>query len=353
MIITRTPLRISFFGGGTDYPAWYNEHGGAVLATTINKYCYINCRYQPPFFENRYRIAYRQIELCRNVDEIQHPSVRGCLKYLGIQEGIEMVYAGDLPANSGLGSSSSFTVGLLNALYALQGKMVSQADLALRAIDLEQNVMHESVGSQDQMMAAHGGFRVVTFGRDQITTLPVILGAERLNLLQNHLMMFYTGIRRFGAEIAKDKIQNMPKRSTELSRLRGQVDEALEILTSGSDISDFGHMLHETWQLKRSLSDRISPPMVDELYDKAMAHGALGGKLLGAGGGGFLLFFVPPEHQKQVKAALHPIPHVPFRFDTHGTQVIHFESKGHPIPDQEEWEPPATGAGTLPLVSAN
>jgi len=330
MIITRTPLRISFFGGGTDYPAWYREHGGAVLATTINKYCYINCRYQPPFFESRYRIAYRKIELCRSIEEIQHPSVRACLPYANVREGIEMVYAGDLPANSGLGSSSTFTVGLLKALYTLQGRMVSQADLGLKAVHVEQNIIGESVGSQDQIMAAHGGLKVVRFGKD-ISVQPVIISAARAQLLQDHLMLFYTGKRRYGSEIAKDKINNMGKRAQELHRIHALVDEALGVLSSERDIRDFGRMLDETWQLKRSLSDKVSTPQVEELYAKAMVNGAIGGKLLGAGGGGFILLFVPPERHRHVKAALSPTSQVPFRFDLYGSQVIHFENEDNAI----------------------
>ncbi len=352
MIITRTPLRMSFFGGGTDYPAWYRDNGGAVLATTINKYCYINCRYQPPFFESRYRIAYRKIELCRSIEEIQHPSVRACLAHLGIREGIEMVYAGDLPANSGLGSSSSFTVGLLNALCALKGKMVSATSLAMQAIELEQNVMCESVGSQDQVMAAHGGFRVIRFSKD-ITVQPVILSETRSRELQDHLMLFYTGVRRYGAEIAKDKIHNMSERASELRALHAQVDEALEILTSDADINDFGHLLDEAWKLKRSLSDKISSPEIEDAYAKAMAHGALGGKLLGAGGGGFLLFFVPPEEQPHIKLALQPLSQVPFRFSSQGSQVIHFESDDRDNADVDEWgrNLEITNAAKRPLIS--
>ena len=346
MIITRTPLRISFFGGGTDYPAWYREHGGAVLATTINKYCYINCRYQPPFFESRYRIAYRRIELCKTIDEIQHPSVRACLNHMKIPEGIEMVYAGDLPANSGLGSSSSFTVGLLNALYALQGKMVGPMDLARQAIDLEQNVMCEHVGSQDQMMAAHGGLRVIRFG-DSLSVQPVILGAARNLLLQNHLMLFYTGIRRYGDQIAKDKIQNMPKRATELRRMHALVEEAVRILIGG-DLLDFGRLMDETWQLKRTLSEKISSPVIEDLYAIARRNGALGGKLLGAGGGGFLLFFVPPEKQLQVKAALTTVSHVPFRFSRQGSHVIHFDGQDHGFEDSD-WR---TSFETEPLLAS-
>ena len=334
MIITRTPLRISFFGGGTDYPAWYKEHGGAVLATTINKYSYINCRYQPPFFESRYRIAYRKIELCRSIEEIEHPSVRACLQYMKIPQGLEIVYAGDLPANSGLGSSSSFIVGLLNGLYALQGKMISQGELAMKAINIEQNIMADTVGSQDQVIAAHGGFKVIRFGHD-IKVQPVVIANKRLLQLQDHLMMFYTGVRRYGEEIAKDKVKNMSQRYSEMHQLHRQVNEALNILTSDNDLTDFGHLLHETWKLKRTLSGKISSALVDEAYDKALANGALGGKLLGAGGGGFLLFFVPPEYQKQVKTALQPLVNVPFRFDTHGTQVIHFESEGL-VSDEED-----------------
>jgi len=335
MIITRTPLRISFFGGGTDYPAWYRENGGAVLTTSIDKYCYINCRHQPPFFESRYRIAYRNIELCMNRDEIKHPSVRACLSDMNIREGVEIVYAGDLPARSGLGSSSSFTVGLVNALYALQGKMISKGDLAKKAIHIEQNVIGEPVGSQDQIIAAHGGLKLISFNND-IIVQPVVLSPARLELLQNHLMLFYTGTSRYGAVIAQDKIENMPRRQGELRRIHELVYEALEVLTSGSNISEFGGLLQESWLLKRSLSEKVSTPGIDGLYDIALASGAIGGKLLGAGGGGFLLFFVPQERRKHLKTALQSLLHVPFSFEHDGSKVILFDNSKNTVSDIED-----------------
>jgi len=337
MIITRTPLRISFFGGGTDYPAWYRDEGGAVLATTIDKYCYISCRYQPPVFLSRYRIAYRNIELCAAIEEIKHPSVRACLGYTGIKEGLEIVYTGDLPARTGLGSSSSFTVGMLNALFSLQGQRVAKTDLANHAIEVEQNILKEPVGSQDQIMAAHGGLKLISFGKS-VTVEPVVLDPARLDELQNHLMLFYSGVSRFGSEIARDKIDHIPQRRSELRSIRALVYESLEALASNRPMSEFGRLLHESWLLKRTLSDKVSTPQVEDIYRRALANGAVGGKLLGAGGGGFLLFLVAPENRKQLKAALRPVFHVPFAFESSGSQVIHFENNRKPAAEDGDWE---------------
>jgi D-glycero-alpha-D-manno-heptose-7-phosphate kinase len=263
--------------------------------------------------------------------------VRGCLTYTGIQNGMEIVYAGDLPARSGLGSSSSFTVGLLNSLYTLQGKMMSKTELALNAIHVEQSVIGEPVGSQDQVMAAHGGLKLITFDKKGIKVQSLPVEAERIALLQNHSMLFYTGVSRYGAEIAKDKIGNMSKRQTELREMHKLVYEAIDILQSGREIGDFGQLLHETWMLKRSLSDKISTLLVEDMYETAMANGALGGKLLGAGGGGFILFFVRPENRSCLKAALRPALHVPFAFETSGSRVLHYEPLDETEPEIEDW----------------
>lgn len=326
MIICRTPFRISFFGGGTDYPAWYRGHGGAVLATTIDKYCYLTCRFLPPFFEHRLRIVYRQIETCKSVEEIRHPSVRETLRYLRIDRGIELHHDGDLPARSGMGSSSAFTVALLHALHALQGEMVTKGQLVRESLYLEQEVLKETVGSQDQVMAAYGGFRHVRFyPNGEIAADPVILPASRIQELQGHLMLFYSGIARTAADVAKSYVVDLESRKRQLRIMKELVDESMDILASGSDIRAFGDLLHEAWQAKRSLSPQVSNAEVDELYACAREAGALGGKLTGAGGGGFLLLFVEPERQAHVRQALCGRIEVPFRFESAGSQIIFYE----------------------------
>ncbi len=326
MIISRTPFRISFFGGGTDYPVWYNEHGGAVLATSINKYCYITCRYLPPFFEHKYRIVYSMTEQTHNISEIQHPSARETLNFMDINRGVEIHHDGDLPARTGLGSSSAFTVGLLNALYALKGKMVTKRQLALDAIHVEQDKLKENVGSQDQTTAAFGGFNKIEFGGDQqILVQPVTLNSRKCQLLQDHLMLFFTGFSRIASEIAGEQIKKTPDKKNELSRMREMVEEAIGILNGGNtDITDFGRLLHESWTIKRSLTDKISTPQIDNIYDTALEAGALGGKLLGAGGGGFILFFVEPELQPEVREKLKDLLYVPFKFENLGSQIIYY-----------------------------
>lgn len=322
MVIVRTPFRISFFGGGTDYPAWYEKNGGAVIAAAINKYCYLTCRYLPPFFEHRIRIVYSKIENCSVVDEIQHPAVRGILKYMNIHRGLEIHHDGDLPARSGIGSSSSFTVGLLHALYALQGKMIDKEKLAKESIHIEQNILKETVGSQDQIMAAYGGFNHITFKADEFNVTPITISKERLLSLQLHLMLFYTGIKRTAAKIAETYVSNIDKVEDQLMRMSGFVDESLRILNTSCDIKEFGKLLHEAWMIKRDLSDKVTNNYVDDLYEAAISAGAIGGKLLGAGGGGFMLFFVPPEKRKDVRKRFSNLIYVPFSFDYRGSQVI-------------------------------
>lgn len=323
MIICRTPFRISFFGGGTDYPVWYEENGGAVLSTSIDKYCYITCRYLPPFFDHKHRVVYSKVEMVKHVDEIRHPSVRAIMNYLDIKDGLEVHHDGDLPARTGLGSSSSFTVGLLNALYALKSIMPSKLRLAEEAIHMEREILREHVGSQDQIAAAYGGFNRISFRiNGQFDVAPIILGAERLGELQDHLMLYFTGFSRFASKIAKKQIKQTPKKKNELFLMRELVDEAIAILASGSDINEFGRLLHESWKLKRSLTDKISTPQIDEIYDKARKAGALGGKVLGAGGGGFMLFFVKPEDQARVRRGLKGLLEVNFRFEHSGSQII-------------------------------
>lgn len=326
MIMSRAPFRISFFGGGTDYPVWYNEHGGAVLAGSINKYCYVTVRYLPPFFDHKYRIRYTQREEVQSISQIKHPSARECLAFLNFDRGVEIQHNSDLPAGIGLGSSSTFTVCLLNALYALKGKMVTKRQLALEAMHIEQDIIKENVGSQDQTIAAFGGLNKIEFGgQHQIQVQPVTFDAQYLQFFQDHLMLFFTGFSRIASEIAGEQIRQTPNRENELKRMLGMVDEAISILNSGSsDLTDLGRLMHDSWMLKRSLTNKITNTVIDEIYETAIKAGALGGKLLGAGGGGCMLFFVKPEDQPKVREALEKLLYVPFRFEDLGSQVIYY-----------------------------
>jgi len=325
MIITRTPFRISFFGGGTDLPAWYFNNGGAVLSTTIDKYCYINCRHLQPFFPYKHRIVYSKYEHATEIDEIIHPSVRETFRFMKVTEGLELHHDGDLPARSGLGSSSAFTVGLLHALYGLSGKLVSKKRLALEAINIEQNMIKENVGSQDQVAVAFGGLNKITFqGDHNIEVMPLTISKKRQQLLEDHLMLFFTGTTRFATDIEKDKINNIAQKEKVLHELSGLTEKAIEILNNEEDIADFGKLLHEGWELKKSLSGKVSNKNVDDIYELALKNGALGGKLLGAGGGGFILFFVKPSAKEKLKGALGHLLHVPFRFEFLGSQIIYY-----------------------------
>ncbi len=326
MIITRTPFRISFFGGGTDFPTWFTKNGGSVLSTTIDKYCYISCRYLPPFFEHKHRIVYSLIENVREIDEIKHPAVRAVLREIDWEKGLEIHHDGDLPARSGLGSSSSFTVGLLHALHALNGRMSSKAGLAEQSIHIEQNVLAENVGCQDQVAVAYGGFNRIDFNRDgTFTVYPVISPPGRVEALQERLMLFFTGVTRFSSTIAAAQVANLDKASANLALMQSQVDAALRIIGDENvSLDEFGRLLDEAWQLKKTMSDKVSTPQIEEVYAAARAAGALGGKILGAGGGGFMLFYVPPERRANVAAALAPLIHVPFRFERDGTHVAYY-----------------------------
>ena len=331
MIISRTPYRISFFGGGTDYPAWYEEHGGCVLATSINRYCYITCRYLPPFFEHKYHIVYSVIESTHTIDEIKHPAARECLRFMNITEGIEIHHDGDLPKQTGLGTSSSFTVGLLHALHALRGEMCSPQKLAAEATHVERDMCRENVGSQDQITTAHGGLNHVQFAAGhRITVQPVTVSAERLQCLQQHLLLFFTGFSRIASEIAAEQIRNIPGKGAELRSMKTMVDEGVHILASGEDLLAFGRLLHEGWMFKRSLSSRISSAQIDAIYETARQAGAVGGKLCGAGGGGFLLLFAEPDRHPAIRHALRDYLHVPFEFDRSGSQIIFFQPDALP-----------------------
>ncbi len=328
MIISRTPFRISFFGGGTDYPAWYRNHGGAVLATTIDKYCYITCRYLPPFFEHRIRVVYSKVENCQTIDEISHPSVREVLRFLNIDRGVEIHHDGDLPARSGMGSSSSFTVGLLHALYALKGQMPSKHQLAKESIYIEQEILKETVGSQDQVSAAYGGFNIIEFlPSDEIFIRPMTLTQERIEELNSHLMLFYTGIIRTASNIAQSYVNDIETRKRQLRIMNDLLEESITVLNGRKDIIGFGELLHEAWQAKRSLSKKVSNSNVDRIYNMARSAGAIGGKLTGAGGGGFMLLFVPPEKQMKVREKLNNLIYVPFKFEFAGSQIVFFNQQ--------------------------
>lgn len=330
MIMSRTPFRVSLFGGGTDYPAWYREHGGTVLGTTINKYCYISFRALPPFFEHRHRIVYSRIELPQQISEIQHPSVRSVLSEYGIEEGVEIQHYGDLPARSGLGSSSAFTVGLLNALRAFRGQISSAECLATEAIRIEQEVIHESVGSQDQIWAAYGGINMIRFHTDgRFDVLPVILSSERRRELQSHMMLFFTRFSRTADAFAAKKIENLQRRQTQLFCLQQMAEQAMTILQNPSrPIAEIGSLLHESWRLKKELSDCVTTDAVDEIYSAARNSGALGGKLLGAGGGGFMLIFAAPEAQPRIREALQSLIEVSFDIGSPGSRIVIYEPNG-------------------------
>jgi D-glycero-alpha-D-manno-heptose-7-phosphate kinase len=326
MIISRTPFRVSLFGGGTDYPAWYRQHGGAVLATAIDKYCYLTCRYLPPFFEHRFRVVYSKIESCQTPDEIQHPAVREVLRFVGMERGMEIHHDGDLPARSGMGSSSAFTVGLLHAVYALQGKMPGKHQLAMESIEIEQERLRETVGAQDQVTAAYGGFNHVQFLPDgEINVRPVTLSRARIEELNHHLMLFYTGIKRTASDVAGSYVRDIGRKEGVLRRMGAMVGESLTVLAGDEPLTAIGELLHEAWQAKRSLGDRVSNPGVEEIYEAARETGAVGGKLTGAGGGGFMLLFVPPEKQGAVRERLNRLLHVPFAFEPSGSQIIFYD----------------------------
>jgi len=325
MIISKTPFRISFFGGGTDYPAWYLERGGAVLSTTIDKYCYINVRYLPPFFEHKHRIVYSVIESVGSNGEIKHPVVKALFKLFKVKKGLEVHHDGDLPARSGLGSSSAFTVGMLNSLYALNGRIMSKNELAKQAIHLEREILKENVGSQDQVAVAVGGFNKIIFHNDHnFRVEPVTISRDRLHQLESHLMLVFTGFARFASEVAAEQIQNIPGKKQELSLMQQTVEQAVSLLNSREPIVEFGKLLHEAWLLKRGLSRKISNPLIDNIYETALRNGAVGGKLLGAGGGGFMLLFVPPRKRKCVQQALKKLLEVKFAFENNGSQIIYY-----------------------------
>ena len=320
MIITRTPYRISFFGGGTDYPSWYERYGGQVLTTTINKYCYISLRYMPPFLGTKYRVFWSHAEFVDKLEDIKHPGVRGCLQYLGVDEGIEINHAGDLPARSGLGSSSAFTVGMLHALHTLRDEMITREDLVREAIHVEQVVLGETVGVQDQIQCTWGGLNHIKIEKDGSHTLEQLgLPADVRKNLEAHLVLVFTNLQRHASKIAAAQVSNFDRKKNQLDRIAGLVENGIEAMSHSP--KQFGELLNETWMLKRELADEVTNPEIDEIYQTALDNGAYGGKVLGAGGGGFMLFCVPPHNRQRLIECLGLLS-IPVKFESHGTQIV-------------------------------
>ena len=330
MIITKTPFRMSFFGGGTDMENYFRENGGAVLSTTFDKYCYVNVRHLPRFFDYSTEISYSKTERVTDVEAIQHPAVRNAMKMLDMHE-IRLTYEADLPARSGLGTSSSFAVGMLNAFYALKGKYADKKKLADEAIYLERVLCQEAGGWQDQIAASFGGFNRINFNEDGYEVLPVIISPERKKQLNDNLMMFFTGFTRFSSDVQKANSSSSPKdKNAMLKEMYSLVDDAEKVLTEkGADLDDFGRLLDHTWKLKRQTGSAVSTNSIDGLYARGIEAGALGGKLLGAGGGGFLVFYVQPEYQENVRKAMSDLMYIPFEFENGGTRVIHYTPESY------------------------
>lgn len=330
MILSRTPFRVSLFGGGTDYPGWYHEHGGAVIGTAINKYCYITVRNLPPFFEHKHRVVYSKVELPNTLTEIEHPAVRAVLMEMKQEKGIEIQHQADLPARSGLGSSSSFTVGLLNAMKAYRGEISSPNWLMEEAIRIEQQVIKENVGSQDQCWAAHGGTNFIEFNKNgDISVTPLILRPQTVEKLNSHMMLFFTGLSRIASNIAGKKITNLASKQQELKIMHNLAYQARDVLQSQHlDVRDLGNMLQESWALKKQLADNVTTSEIDEIYNAAINAGAYGGKLLGAGGGGFIMFLAPPEQHQVIKNALNKYTYVGAKIGACGSKIVMYEPNG-------------------------
>ncbi len=324
MILTRTPFRVSLFGGGTDFKFWYQNHGSKLITCSIGYYCYIALRILPPFFDSANRIVWSKIEETNNINEITHPVVRACLNFYNISQGVEMHHIGDLPARSGIGSSSSFTVGLIHALYVLQGRSVTKRQIIDDAIYVEQNLLKEYVGIQDQIQVGYGGFNLIEIKQDgDFSVSPISISRDRISSLTENLLLFYTGISRFSSEITKHTIESAHKNDKPLQEIAFLTEQASEILTDDLKSLDLiGELLHNSWAMKKSLSSQISTQAIDLIYEKARKMGALGGKILGAGGGGFLLLYVPKEYQVNVRKALDSLVEIPFRLDQFGTTLV-------------------------------
>ena len=337
MIITRTPFRMSFFGGGTDMKDFFKEqHGGAVISTTFDKYCYVIVRHLPRFFDYSTELSYSKIERVTSIDDIEHPAIRNAMKMLDMHE-LRLTYEADLPARSGLGTSSSFAVGMLNAFYALKGKYADKKKLADDAIYLERVLCNEAGGWQDQIAASFGGFNRINFNKDgTYDVYPLIIHPDRKKQLDDNLLMFFTGFTRFSSDMQKVNAKGYHDKTKQLLEMLDLVDQAQKILTDkNSDLDDFGRLLDRTWKLKRQTGGAITTDSIDALYQKGIDAGALGGKLLGAGGGGFLVFYVQPEKKQAVKEAMKDLLYVPFHFEDGGTRVIHYTPETY-IPKEEE-----------------
>ncbi|MCI8949085.1 MAG: kinase [Lachnospiraceae bacterium] len=324
MIITKTPFRMSFFGGGTDMENFFRKNGGSVLSTTFDKYAYVNVRHLPRFFDYSTELTYSKTERVANIEDIQHPAIRNAMKMLDMHE-LRLTYEADLPARSGLGTSSSFAVGMLNAFYALKGKYADKKKLANEAIYLERVLCNEAGGWQDQIAASYGGFNRINFNSDGYEVLPVIISPARKKRLNSNLMMFFTGFTRFSSEVQKANNVSVKEKEAQLKEMFELVNEAEAVLTDKDrDLDDFGRLLNHTWMLKKKTGSSISTDSIDKFYQKGLEAGALGGKLLGAGGGGFLVFYVQPKYQEKVMAVMHDLLYVPFQFENGGTRVIHY-----------------------------
>jgi len=333
VVISKTPYRISLFGGGTDYPAWFNDHGGAVISFAINKYCYLTVRHLPPFFDHKFRFVYSGIEDCKRIDEIKHPAIKGVLQHLCWTEGIEVHHDGDLPARSGIGSSSSFTVGLLNALRALKGQISSKYDLAHQAIYIEQELIKEPVGSQDQIIAAYGGFNRIKFECDGgFAVESMNFTSKKMKAFEENILLVFTGISRYSSEASSATIKNMKNTENHLMKISDLVNEAYSLMSKETSPEIFydgiGHMLNESWARKRELAKGISNETINSMYDAALAAGAKGGKLLGAGGGGFMIFWAKPESHAKILSALGSVVHVPIHIDNMGSRIALYQPEG-------------------------
>ena len=323
MIISKTPYRISFFGGGTDYPSWYLKNGGSVISTTIDKYIYISCRNLPPFFSHKYRIVWSKIETVKQINQIKHRAVKEMLKYYNVNEGLEIHYDGDLPARSGMGSSSVFIVGLLNLLSNMKNIKISKKNLAKKSIHFEQKILNEAVGSQDQIAATYGGLNKITFQKDgKFKVNPIMIKKETMTKLNNNLILVYTGQKRNAQDIAKGYIHKLTtNKKRQIMQISDYAFEGEKALRNGN-LNDFGKLLHETWLQKKSLNSNVTNSRIDSIYSTAIKHGALGGKLLGAGGGGFLLFYSPQRYKKNIIKNLNKLLTIPFQFSSEGSTIM-------------------------------
>lgn len=337
MIITKTPFRMSFFGGGTDLEEYFNEYGGAVLSTTIDKFCYVNVRHLPRFFDYSTELSYSKTERVKNINEIEHPAIRNAMKMLDMHE-IRLTYEADLPARSGLGTSSSFAVGMLLAFYALKGKYADKKKLADEAIYLERKLCDEVGGWQDQIAAAYGGFNKIVFNKNGYEVKPIIISPERKKQLNDNLMMFFTGFTRFSSDIQRvNNETTIEEKHAKLQKMYKMVEKAEKILLDkNEDLDDFGRLLDESWKLKKQTGKGVTTSAIDKLYERGIEAGALGGKLLGAGGGGFLVFYVQPEKQKSVRKAMKDLMYIPFEFDNEGATIIHYSPETYEPKTEEE-----------------